>query len=127
MKALLSIVLSLVLVVPAGAKTESVVAARVQPEDGAGSFGKFSIGAERRTVVEIAGLPDHRAGDDIWIYYNCGAMRDDPRAKGLDALVVLFKQNRVAVMRLTDSAALRNLIAQQRLKVTGPSYADLLR
>jgi len=127
MRVLPKIVLLLILTALAVAKPESLVGARVHPEDRATAFGKFLLGAQRRTVVEIVGLPDQRIGADFWIYYQCRAIRDDPRTKGLDALVVLFKQDRVVAMRLTDSAALRKLIDQQALKVTGPSYADLLR
>jgi hypothetical protein len=123
----LKVAVALMLATTAAAETRPVVAGRFQPEWTAGAAGKFGVGAERRTVVQMMGLPEHQIGDSLWIYYQCGTVSDDPRTKGLDALVILFQQNRVAALRLTDSTVLRNLIAQQKLKVTGPSYADLLR
>ena len=126
-KTSLSMAVLLILATLSAAESQPVTARRIQPEGAVGIPGKFGVGVDHRTVVDIVGAPDHRIGDNLWIYYDCGTIDDDPRARGLDALVVVFRENRVAAIRLTDSAALRNLIAQQKLKVTGPSYADLLR
>jgi hypothetical protein len=112
---------------PAGAKSDPTAVGRLQPDEGQGSAGKFALGALRRKVVAIAGLPNERIGDQLWIYYECGLKHDEPTAKGCDALVVIFKNDRVAAMKLTNVAALRTSLAQQKLKPTGPSYADLLR
>jgi hypothetical protein len=127
MKTFLSLAFCLILAAPAAAKREPVIVGRFQPDTTTNASGKFGVGAERRSVVEIIGLPSHRMGDTLWIYYDFTVVADAPRTGDLDALVIVFKHNRVAALRLTDSAVLRDLIARQKLKVTGPSYADLLR
>ena len=127
MKTTRLIFLALALAAPIAAKTDSAVVGRMHPEEGNGSGGHFGLGAARRTVVAIAGLPDERIGDSIWIYHRCSLSRDHPKTRGFDVMVVVFNADRVAAMKLTDGRALRNLLAQKELKVTGPSYADLLR
>jgi hypothetical protein len=122
----LSLAISLLAATPAPADSRPVVAGRLQPEWAALS-GKFGVGADRRMVIDMIGLPAERVGDTLWIYYQCSVVGDDSRARGLDALVVVFRQHRVVALRLTASTALRELIAKNKLKVTKPSYADLLR
>jgi hypothetical protein len=88
---------------------------------------KFGVGAKRGHVMEVIGLPDARVSTDLWIYYHYDGAREKSKGTECDTLIVQFKKDRVVAMKLTSGSALRDLLAQRRVEVTGPSYADLLR
>lgn len=127
MKPTLSIIICLIFAATATAKREPVLGGRRPTQDVTSASGMFGIGAERHTVVDLIGLPDHRMGDALWVYYGFKTANDEPRTAGFDAAVIAFERDRVVAIRLTDSSVLRDFIAREKLKVTGPSYADLLR
>jgi len=111
----------------ASAALQPAVVGRLGSASDSGASGQFGLGATRRNVVEVAGLPDARVSGDIWIYYRCEIALGNSGAKNCDTLVIGFKQDRVVAMKLTDGNVLRDLLAQKNIKLTGPAYADLLR
>jgi len=127
LKAVLVAPLLFILPVTASVASQPAVAARVGFSSESGIYQKFALGATRRSVVEVVGLPDARASGAIWIYHHSGTLQESSNAKNYDTLVIVFKQDRVVAMKLTDGNVLRDLMARRNLKVTGPAYADLLR
>jgi hypothetical protein len=80
----------------------------------------ISRGMTRETVLEMFGAPSARLTADVWVFFEFKAMnpvaagpQDSGAAEKKDALVVAFKDDRVSLIRASDSQPIRAFLAQQ--------------
>jgi hypothetical protein len=79
-------------------------------------------GMDRTTVREVFGPASAKLGVDVWVFWDFRALRRRQSEK-FDALVVQFTNDKVSLIRLTDSRAVRTLLAQQARKSAGAQVA----
>ena len=72
-------------------------------------------GMDRTTVREMLGPASAKLGVDVWVFWDFRAHRNRQSEK-YDALVVQFANDKVSLIRLTESRAVRTLLAQQARK-----------
>ena len=63
------------------------------------------------------GTPDATLGPWIWIYWNFGPNRENPR---FDTLVVAFDNDRVFTVKITDGRVVRQALAQAAARNAKP-------
>ena len=71
-----------------------------------------TLGMGRGVVVQQMGEPSHCFTRDVWVYFDVRGS-NLPVTEHRDALVVVFANDRVSLMRLTDAKSVRALVARQ--------------
>ncbi len=72
-------------------------------------------GMTSKHVQAQLGAPDTTLAANIWVYWNFKA-KDNPRVENADTLIVIFENERVQRVRLTDGKPVRAFIAQRDVK-----------
>jgi hypothetical protein len=78
------------------------------------------IGMSRDEVVAQLGAPSQQIGPSLWAYWNHRAL-GRPVAERHNALVVVFTNHKVSVLRLTERAHVEKAVAQVRLNAAKAS------
>ena len=80
----------------------------------------INTGMTRDTVHFMLGAPSARLAADVWVYFDfkpvngvAKGTQNSAAANHKDALVVVFKDDRISLIRACDSAPIQLFLAQQ--------------
>jgi outer membrane protein assembly factor BamE (lipoprotein component of BamABCDE complex) len=81
-------------------------------------------GMPRADVRTLLGTPSTMLDPNVWVYWDFQA-KGRPAKENLDALIVVFRNDRVSLVKLADSRPVRAFIAQrEKAKSTGTAVAS---
>ena len=78
------------------------------------------IGMSREDVLDHLGEPTERLCDSVWVYADFRA-RNRPESEKFSALIILFAEGKVSLIRLTDRPTAKALIAKWQTNTSKPA------